>query len=210
MLKRTLFFSNAYHLNTENAQLVAKEKESGDIKTVPIEDIGYIVLEHPHITFTQSVIQLLAENNTAVIFCNEKYMPSSMLLHLDTNTVQSELFRYQVSAGEPLKKQIWQQTIKAKISNQANLLEGLKDLQGFQNFKGLGAPLHHLAKQVKSGDHTNREAEASSRYWPVLFGKNFNRERFGKQPNPALNYGYTILRTIGVVLKFRSICKMFI
>ena len=185
MLKRTLYFSNPYHLSTRNLQLQITEKDSGEIKTVPIEDVGYIVFEHPHITFTQSVMQLLAENNTAVIFCDQKFHPSSMLLHLDTHYIQSERFKHQVNASEPLKKQLWQQTIKQKIKNQADLLTiQQKD----------ASALYYKAKQVKSGDSSNEEAKAARKYWSLLFSSDFRRERFGDSPNPALNYGYTILR----------------
>lgn len=185
MLKRTLLFSNPYHLSTRNLQLQIAEKESGTVKTVPIEDIGYIIFEHPHITFTQSVMQLLAENNTAVIFCDQKFHPSSMLFHLDTHYTQTEKFKFQVNASEPLKNQLWQQTIKHKITNQAELLKRLKKND---------EPLRYKANQVKSGDSTNQEAQAARAYWSELFEPPFTRERFGDAPNPALNYGYTILR----------------
>jgi len=186
MLKRTLFFGNSYHVHTENQQLKAACKTSGEVKSIPIEDVGFIVFEHPQITFTQSVMQLLAANNTAVVFCDEKYHPSSMLLHLDTHQVQTERFRAQVNASEPLKKQLWQQTIKAKINNQATALHITKK-------EGEDA-LRYLSKQVLSGDSTNQEAQAARRYWSKLLGKDFTRERYGKGPNSALNYGYAILR----------------
>lgn len=185
MLKRTLFFGNPYHICTRDRQLQVSEKESGELKTVPIEDIGFIVFEHPHITFTQSVMQLLAENNTAVIFCDEKYHPSSMLFHLDTHYVQTERFKHQINASEPLKKQLWQQTVKHKISNQARLAEK----------RAYSADaLYQKAKRVKSGDVTNEEAKAARVYWTRILGEDFRRERYGDEPNPALNYGYAILR----------------
>lgn len=185
MIKRTLFFGNPYHLSTRDLQLCIADKDSGEVKTVPVEDIGYIIFEHPHITFTQSVMQLLAENNTAVVFCDQKYHPSSMLFHLDTHYVQTERFKHQINASEPLKKQLWQQTVKSKITNQARLLE-----QCDKNAE----PLHLKASRVKSGDTTNEEAKAARIYWSKLFGEDFRRERFGDVPNPALNYGYAILR----------------
>lgn len=185
MIKRTLFFSNNYHLSTENLQLKAASKSNGECKSVPIEDLGYVVFEHPQITFTQSVMQLLAENNTAVIFCDGKHRPSSMLLHLDTNYVQTERFKLQLNAGEALKKQLWKQTVKAKIANQARLLDSL----------GLdGKALFTKEKMVKSGDISNEEAKAARIYWRRLLGNQFLRDRFGDSPNPALNYGYAILR----------------
>lgn len=188
MLKRTLFFGNPYHLSTRQSQLLVRNKDSQEEKTMPIEDLGFVVFEHPQITFSQSVMQLMAENNTAVIFCDNNFMPSSMLLHLDTNTVQTKVFRHQINASEPLKKQIWQQSIKSKIKNQAASLH-INSVE-----RNDSAALLYLAKNVKSGDSTNREGEAARRYWRSLLGKNFRRERFGEEPNPALNYGYTILR----------------
>lgn len=185
MLKRTLFFGNPYHISTRDKQLHITERETGEIRTVPVEDVGFIVFEHPYITFTQSTMQLLAENNTAVIFCDQKYHPSSMLFHLDTHYIQTERFKHQINASEPLKKQLWQQTIKYKIENQAALLKR----QGKSE-----EPLLLKAKRVRSGDSSNEEAKAARLYWSKLFGGGFRRERFGESPNPALNYGYAILR----------------
>lgn len=185
MLKRTLFFGNPYHLSTKNKQLVIIDKSTREEKTQAIEDMGFVVFEHPEITFTQSVMQLMAENNTAVVFCDKTHHPASMLLHLDTNQVQTEIFRHQVNASEPLKKQLWQQTVKAKIRNQSNLLA---------HFNLNDEALKYICKQVKSGDITNEEAKAARRYWPNLFGRDFTRVRFGSAPNAALNYGYAILR----------------
>ena len=185
MLKRTLFFSNPYHLSVRMGQLEITDKKTGEIKTAPIEDLGFVVLDNQEITFTQSVMSELASNNTAVIICNNKHLPASMMFHLDTNQIQNELFRAQVSASEPLKKQLWQHTVKTKIRNQAALLKhtGKED-----------EALLRIASQVKSGDITNQEAQASRRYWSKLFGENFTREREGMPPNPSLNYGYAILR----------------
>ena len=185
MIKRSLFFGNPYHLSTELGQLIITNKKTGAINQAPIEDLGFVVFEHREITFTMGVLNALAKNNTAVVICNEKHMPASMLFHLDTHQVQNERFRAQVSSKEPLKKQLWQQTVKAKIKNQAAVLK----------WKGEDdEALKHLAREVKSGDSTNIEAMASRRYWPRLMGKAFRRERFGMPPNPSLNYGYSIVR----------------
>ncbi len=185
MPNRILIFSNPYHLSVRLGQLEITDKKSGEVRTAPIEDLGFVVLEHREITFTQSVLSELAGNNTAVIICNEKHLPVSMLFHLDTNQVQNEKFRAQVNASEPLKKQMWQQTVKQKIKNQAAMLKyaGKSD-----------EALLFIASQVKSGDTSNEEAQASRRYWGQLFGPDFVRDRDGMPPNPSLNYGYTILR----------------
>ncbi|MBI4944936.1 MAG: type II CRISPR-associated endonuclease Cas1 [Bacteroidetes bacterium] len=200
MLKRTLFFSNPYHLSVRMGQLEITDKKTGEIKTAPIEDLGFVVFDNQEITFTQSVMTELAANNTAVIICNNKHLPASMMFHLDTNHIQNELFRAQVSASEPLKKQLWQQTVKQKIRNQAAMLDLADDLNSVRvsnpdrvTIKA-GDALRRIATEVKSGDITNQEAQASRRYWSKLFGETFTREREGMPPNPSLNYGYAILR----------------
>lgn len=186
MLKRTLFISNPYHLSLKNKQLVVSEKAGMPLKTAPIEDIGFVVLDNPQISFTMKLMEELNENNVAVVFCDSKHLPSSMLLPLDANHIQNELFRAQISASEPLKKNLWKQTVEAKIKNQARLLEKL----------GINSnPLKTLAKSVKSDDSDNREGFAAGIYWNALFGKEFIRDRYGNPPNMYLNYGYILLRS---------------
>lgn len=185
MLKRILYFSNPYHLSTKHSQLVITNKEDGVIKQAAIEDIGYVIFDHPQISFTQSVIQLLSENNTAIVFCDKKHHPTSMMYHLDSNHIQTEIFTHQIKASEPLKKNLWKQTIEAKIKNQAALVKRIGE-----NEKSIQI----YAQLVKSGDSDNREAQAARVYWNQLMGIQFKRERFGMPPNPSLNYGYAILR----------------
>ena len=186
MIKRTLFFSNSYYLSFKQGQLQITDKNSGEINQAPVEDLGFIVIEHPQVTFTHYLMSKLIAHNVAVVFCDEKHMPSSMLLHLESNHLQNEIFRNQINAGVPLKKQLWQQTIKAKIKNQKLLLEELGRDPG-----NLGA----LIKNVKSGDTSNQEAVASRHYWGQLFPvEGFKRKRDGIPPNSLLNYGYAILR----------------
>lgn len=186
MLKRTLFISNPYHLSLKDKQLVVSEKAGMPIKTAPVEDIGFIVLDHPQILFTMKLVEELSEFNVATVFCDSKHMPSSMLLPLDAHHIQSELFRAQISASEPLKKNLWKQTIEAKVTNQAALLDKL------------GKPSVHLktiARTIKSGDSDNREGFAARIYWTALFGPDFVRDRYGDPPNHFLNYGYILLRS---------------
>lgn len=185
MSKRILSFSNPFHLSANLGQLVVFNKETEDEVTRPIEDIGYLILDHPQITFTTALMQWLAECNVAVIFCDSKHHPASMLLHLDTHHIQAERFRAQLAATEPLKKQLWQQTIKAKIRNQATVLQ-------YAGQKALA--LRHLADKVTSGDTTNCEAQAARIYFKTLYGEVFIRDRDGPPPNPSLNYGYSLLR----------------
>lgn len=185
MLKRTLFFTNPSYLSTRQQQLVVQNTETKNEKTVPIEDIALVVLENPQITVTLPTLQQLNANNVAVICCDDKHMPASMLLNLDGHHLQSELFRQQLDSTQPLKKQLWQQTIQCKIKNQAAMLKS--------KGKPMGALLS-LAASVKSDDTSNREGTAAREYWSLLFGNGFIRDRYGDAPNPFLNYGYIILR----------------
>jgi CRISPR-associated protein Cas1 len=186
MLKRTLFLSNPYHLSLKNKQLVVSEKAGMTIKTAPVEDLGFIVLDHPQISFTMKLVEELNELNVATVFCDSKHLPSSMLLPLDAHHIQNEIFRAQIDASEPLRKNLWKQTIEAKIKNQSRLLDKLDKNS---------IPLKALAKTVKSGDSDNREGFAARLYWMEMFGKTFIRDRYGDPPNPFLNYGYILLRS---------------
>ena len=185
MLKRTLFFGNPLSLKTKNNQLFITSKETGLIKQVPIEDIGFVVIEHPEIYISIPTLTKLSENNVAVIFCDAKHMPCSMLLNLDNHYIQQELFTHQINATEPLKKQLWQQIIKKKIKYQA---------QHLQINKKPYEVLKFYESKVLSGDTDNREGVAAAYYWKHLFDFDFKRERYGNCPNLFLNYGYIILR----------------
>jgi CRISP-associated protein Cas1 len=200
MIKRTLCFSNPAYLSLKNAQLVIKlpEVEKSDvpesfkqetIRTIPIEDIGVVVLDHKQITITQGLLEMLLENNCAVITCDSSHLPVGLMLPLCGNTTQSERFRNQIEASLPLKKQLWQQTITAKIENQAAVLA----IQGVEIRN-----MQTWANDVKSGDSDNLEARAAVYYWKNLFADrpNFVRDREGDFPNALLNYGYAILRAI--------------
>lgn len=186
MLKQTITVSNPYHLSTSKKQLVLKDKETEEEVIRPVEDLGVLILDHPQITISMRLMQELSANNVAVVFSDEKHLPASMLFHLDTHYVQQERFQAQIQAGEPLKKQLWAQVVKAKILNQAAVLAGLK--------KEDKTPFIQMAKDVKSGDTTHREAKAARFYFSRLFGDDFTRERYGEGPNALLNYGYAIVR----------------
>lgn len=166
--------------------MVIKMKDDPDfMRTIPVEDIGFILLENQQISITLPLLNALADNNAAVIVCTDKMMPNAMLLNLDSNSVQGERYRDQINASEPLKKNLWKQTVEAKIRNQAALLNKLdKD----------GSQLKPYWQNVKSGDTDNREGIAAKIYWDALFGDDFMRYRSGVSPNEMLNYGYTVLR----------------
>lgn len=186
MIKRTLSFSRPCTLSLKNNQMLIKMKDDPDfVRTIPVEDIGYVLLENQQISITLPLLNALAGNNAAVIVCTDKMMPNAMLLNLDSNSIQGERYREQMNASEPLKKNLWKQTVEAKIRNQAALLNKLdKD----------GDILKPYWQNVKSGDSDNREGIAAKLYWDELFGEDFVRYRTGDTPNEMLNYGYMVLR----------------
>ena len=201
MIKRTLCFSNPTYLSLRNGQLVIKlpEVEKADVPdsfkdsattTIPIEDIGVVVLDHKQITITQATLEALLENNCAVVTCDSSHLPVGLMLPLCGNTTQNERFREQIDASVPLVKQLWQQTVQQKIRNQAAVL---KTCRG-EECRNMSA----WANDVRSGDPDNLEGRAAAYYWKVLFGdvEDFTRGRDGVSPNNLLNYGYAILRAV--------------
>jgi CRISPR-associated protein Cas1 len=207
MIKRTLYFGNPTYLSTRDEQLVINLPSHGidAIKkmdtTISIEDIGVVILDHQQITITHSLVAKLLANNVALITCDQTHHPTGMMLNLDGHQLQSARFKAQVDASQPLKKQLWQQTIKAKIQNQSAHLQKLG--KNHEN-------MNRWIEEVKSGDADNCEARAAVYYWKNLFTgislpdnsalaeglKDFKREREGAPPNNLLNYGYAILRAI--------------
>lgn len=189
MIKRTLYFENPLKLNLRYNQLIVTDKDVGEIGTIPIEDIGVIIFDHPQLIFSTGVIQKLNEEKVAVIFCSPNHMPQSLLLPLEGNTIQQERYETQIKMSEPLKKQLWAQVVASKIKNQAIVFEYLHYDTKY---------LLKLAENVKSGDSDNVEATSASYYWSKMFPsiENFKRHREGIPPNHWLNYGYAILRAI--------------
>lgn len=190
MIKRTLFFGNPVYLSTTNEQMVVKFPEEGkETRTVPIEDIGMVVLEHRQITISNALIDKLNQNNAAVLTCNQQFMPTGLLMNLSGHSELTERHYQQLESSQPLKKNLWQQTVSAKIKNQALHLQ--------QYTKKPIENMLHWSASVTSGDTQNHEARAAAYYWQNLFDvPDFNRHRAGDPPNNILNYGYAILRSI--------------
>lgn len=202
MIKKTLCFSNPAYLSLRDAQLLIRlpEVETNEIltesfkkeseRTIPIEDIGVVVLDNRRITVTSGVLEALLENNAAVITCDQRSMPVGLLLPLCGNTTQNERFRDQLEASVPLKKQLWQQTVKQKIQNQAYVLAQVTGKEE--------KAMNVWADNIRSGDPDNIEARAAAYYWRYLFSDipTFVRGREGEPPNNLLNYGYAILRAV--------------
>lgn len=170
----------------------SKEAEAGkgEVRTIPVEDIGIVILDHKQITITQGLMEQLIDNNCAIITCGSNHLPVGLMLPLYGNTVQNERFRNQIDASLPLKKQLWQQTIQYKIANQASVL---KYVTGDMHNN-----MYVWADCVRSGDVENMEARAAAYYWKNIFPDrpDFTRGREEAEPNNLLNYGYAILRAI--------------
>lgn len=202
MIKKTLYFGNPAYLSLKNSQLVVRLPEveknetlpdsfkSRAVRRIPIEDIGVVVLDNSQITLTHGLMEKLLGNNCALITCDSKRMPYGMMLPLAGNTTQTERYRHQIDASLPLKKQLWQQTVEAKIRNQAYVLSTTTG--------AVVKNMHKWRMDVKSGDPDNYEARAAVYYWANLFPdiESFVRQREGLPPNNLLNYGYAVLRAI--------------
>jgi CRISPR-associated protein Cas1 len=191
-MKRTLYFGNEAYLSTQQNQLVVRYPNRDEKKSLPIEDIGVVLLDHYRLTLTSTLLNKLLANNVAVITCDAQHLPLGLFLNLNGNTLQQEHFANQIAVSQAKKDRLWKQTIQAKIGNQGHLLakQGVSDLN-----------MQRWVKKVKNGDPENLEARAASYYWKHLFAEipSFKRERYGNSPNALLNYGYTILR--GVVAR---------
>ncbi|MDR1761204.1 MAG: CRISPR-associated endonuclease Cas1, partial [Bacteroidales bacterium] len=104
MIKKTLYFGNPAYLSLKNEQIVIKlpEVEKNDTlpesfkrnneKSLPIEDLGVVVLDHKQITITHGLIEKLLDNNVVIITCDSRRMPVGLMLPLCGNTTQNERF----------------------------------------------------------------------------------------------------------------------
>lgn len=203
MIRRTLYFGNPAYLSLNLRQLVIRKPEvKGDmpnfdetgvlkdvVKTIPIEDIGLVVLDCPQIVVTQGALAALLENNCAVITCDKSHLPTGLLLSLYGNKLQAERYTCQVEASLPLKKQLWQQTIQSKIRNQAAVLKYATGEDPKNMILWVNA--------VRSGDPDNVEGRAAAYYWKTVFLGNPYFTRGGDDVvNIMLNYGYAIVRAV--------------
>lgn len=188
MLYRSIYISNPATLHLRLGQMkIICPKTGVERGSVPIEDLGLLMLDHEQITITHKLLQKLMEGGVVVVSCNDQHLPQGMMLPLYGHTSYSKRIREQMNVSEPLKKRLWKLTVESKISNQREVLREL----------GLEfEPLDKYLKDVRSGDTTNMEGVAAQYYWRVLFGPDFYRARDGDGANPLLNFGYAVLRSI--------------
>lgn len=189
MIKRTIYFGNPAYLHKKDQQLKIIDTETQAEKaSIPLEDIAVVILDHPQLTITHALLSDLLDRNVALVSCDNSHLPSGLMLPLDGHHIQTERFRTQLAASEPLLKNLWAQTVKAKVENQADML-----LRASIESKQLRA----LIPQIKSGDPDNIEGRAAAVYWKLVYGADgFTRDRYGMAPNAHLNYCYAILRAM--------------
>lgn len=188
MLYRSIYIGNPAYLKLKDKQLKVTNPETKEEKgSIPIEDIGLLMLDHYQITLSNQLIQELMKNNVILISCDERHLPLAGMLPFSGNTLFSERVKTQIEVSEPLKKQLWKQTVECKIQNQLKVLEQLGKY---------AYPMYEYLKEVKSGDTTNMEGIAAQHYWKYLIDNDFLRDRFGDYPNPFFNFGYGVLLSI--------------
>ena len=185
MIRKTIEFSTpGTRLSVAHRQLVV-ERPDLPKATLPIEDLGVIIVDDIRATYTQSVFLSLLEAGATVLVTGRDHLPAGMMLPLDAHHVQTERHRAQVETSAPVRKRAWQTIVRAKIVQQAAVLS---------HFTGNHGGLAPMARRVRSGDPDNLEAQAAQRYWPRLFGKTFRRDREAAGLNSLLNYGYAVVR----------------
>ncbi|HEX9784188.1 MAG TPA: type II CRISPR-associated endonuclease Cas1 [Opitutaceae bacterium] len=150
--------SGAY-LRVQNRQLVI-ERDGEEPVSTPLSEVAAVIATHPQVQCSVPMLAELMQAGGALVVCDRRHLPVGMMLPLTGHSVQTERFAAQAAAALPVKKRLWKQIITRKILAQADLLTQLRG-----DDHGLSA----IARSVRSGDPSNREAVASRRYWPALF-----------------------------------------
>lgn len=177
--------TDGLHLSTYRGFLKV-EKDREEIGRIALEDILAVIIHAHGITWSTNLVARCAENGTPIVFCGHNHLPVAVTLPLEGHHAQGAKLRAQWEASKPLCKQLWRRVVSAKIQMQGSLLaaQGIAGAEAFES----------LAQRVSSGDRENLEAQAARRYWPLLMGKDFRRDRHSEGLNALLNYGYTIMR----------------
>lgn len=188
MLYRSIYIGNPAYLRLKQGQMkIICPETQAERGSIPIEDLGLLMIDHAQVTISHQLIQRLMLSNVVLVSCDDRHLPQGLMLPLYGHTSYSQRIREQMEASEPLRKQLWKQTIEAKISNQAFVL---------RERKLPAEAMEEYLRGVRSGDSTNMEGIAAQYYWRQLFGSDFYRERYGEEANPLLNFGYAVLRSI--------------
>jgi len=162
---------------------VTADKE--EIARIPLDDIAAVIANAHGLTYSNNLLVELAKRGALMVLCGPNHSPAAFLWSVEGHHIQSARIESQLTASTPKSKQLWKQIVQAKVAQQAAILEAM----------GLPyAPVKSLVQSVRSGDPDNIEAQAARRYWPLIFGADFRRDRDSGGMNAMLNYGYTVLR----------------
>lgn len=174
------------HLSAHRGFMVVAE-DRVEVGRVPLDDIAAVIVHAHGITWSTSLVVALAERGAILLLCGSNHAPVAVCLPLDGHHAQNGRMRAQWEAGRPLVKQLWRRLVVAKIRWQGAALAATgKTHEAFDL----------LARRVGSGDPDNVEAQAARRYWPLLMGEGFRRDRDAEGANALLNYGYAVLRSL--------------
>lgn len=184
MIKRTVDITSPARLSTRRGQLIVARRDEEEV-SLPLEDLGALLLSHPTISITHGLIAACATGNSVVICCDEKLLPAGVFLPLTGHALSSKITRLQALASAPTKKRLWKMIVRRKIEEQARTLDIAHEC---------GNELRPLISKVRSGDPGNVEAQAARHYWTLLFGRGFRRAVDSPGVNALLNYGYAVVR----------------
>jgi len=175
------------HLFVSRGFMVIRETdgEKNELGQVPLDDIAAVVANAHGLSYTNNLLVALAERGAPFVLCGPNHNPVGMIWPVDGHSTQAGRYDAQLSATKPLHKRLWSSIVKSKLNQQAAALEAAG---------APVAPLSALVPKVRSGDPDNIEAQGARRYWQLLFGEDFRRDRQAGGLNGLLNYGYTVLR----------------
>lgn len=177
--------TDGLHLSTYRGFLKV-ERSHEEVGRIALEDIHAVIVHAHGVTWSTNLVTRLAESGAPIVFCGANHAPVAVTLPLEGHHAQAARMQAQWNASKPLTKQLWRRIVSAKIEMQGALLaaHGITGAEAFP----------HIAKRVSSGDRENLEAQAARRYWPLLLGAEFRRDRDSEGVNALLNYGYAVLR----------------
>lgn len=173
------------HLSLSRGFMVVSEGKD-ELTRIPLDDIAVLIAHAHQLTYTHALLLELNKRGIAFVACGSNHLPAAIFWPVDSHHQQAGIMNAQIEATQPLQKNIWKQVIRAKILFQYEVIQKA----GIQ-----GDALLEMARRVKSGDPDNLEAQAARRYWPLLMGKDFTRNRDAAGINSILNYGYAIIRS---------------
>lgn len=173
-----------HHAHLERGFLVVLKGDT-EAGRVPLDDIAALVFSGQGNSVSTNLLAELSARSICAVFCGPNQHPAAMLLPYEGHHLHRSRLDAQIQASEPLRKRLWQQIVKAKISGQAACLQRCTEAD---------PTLPVLIHRVGSGDPENIEAQAARRYWSALFGEGFTRDAGRPGLNSMLNYGYAIVR----------------